>query len=178
MVRIVRIAVSFAAVFCAYLAYAALAVPLIEPPAEEPDVGRGRPARAGQSSRESSRWRQELAELLPAALAARQMAVGKGQDPAPARQLQLVFWEYETRAAAARCEIRPCVIIYTPERTRRAAETSLRQAVVLEAPDGAMLEFDEPLNLSSMKVGRLKGGSSTGGSPSAARARAPARKTT
>ena len=38
----------------------------------------------------------------------------------------------------------------------------LRQSVILQAPEGAILKFDKPIDLSSLKIGRLVGGSLLG----------------
>ena len=156
MVRLFRASVSFAAVLCGYLAYSVLAVPLIEPAAEKREPSAASGDEAGQILREPDRWRRALAELLPGS----NWPVEKAKILASS-QLQLVFWEY-ANLGGGRVQIRPCVIIYTPEGHPGAQEVPLRQAVVLEAPDGAMLEFDEPLSLTRMKIGRLKSGKLSG----------------
>jgi hypothetical protein len=151
MPRLARTSVSLAIMLVAYWAYALLAVPLIEPQVERRrDGGDARDRQIAQ--RDNEQRIRELEGLFPA----------DGWDLARAKilesdQLKLLIWDYK-KLTPSKVEIRPCAIVYMPEgQTGNAAERR-RQAVVLESRDGAVLEFDQPFDLSRGKIGRLTKG--------------------
>ena len=59
-----------------------------------------------------------------------------------------------------RVEIPRCTIVFSSPADDEAQRR--RQSIILEAPDGAVLKFDQPLDLSRAKVGRLVGGQLNG----------------
>ena len=156
MPRVLRIAVSLAIVLVAYWAYALIAVPLIEPPAD--------PQRSEQISTLDREAVQKQLDLRVEGL--------RGLFPADAWELKnpkilegdrvkLLMQEYRN-LGDGRLELRPCTIVLVPDESVADRKQRERQAVVLEAPDGATVEFDKPFDLRSVKVGRLVGGKLNG----------------
>ena len=71
---------------------------------------------------------------------------------------KLLLHEYET-LADGRLKIKPCTLIFLSEGRGRTAEADRnRKAVILQAPEGAILKFDTPVDLKQMKIGKLVGG--------------------
>lgn len=86
------------------------------------------------------------------------------------RQMRLLFKEYQS-LPDGRVNLVPCTLVILPDRSR-AAEGSTGRTIVMRAPQGAVLEFDEPLDLRQGRLARLVGGTLRGqvtirGTPSA-----------
>ncbi len=144
MAHAIRIGVSFLCVLVAYWAYALLAVPLIEPAAAGPD---GRRPEASELAAARQRVDSRLAELA-------------GLFPAGAWQLdnpkiletdrvKLLLRDY-SNLGDGRVRIQPCTLIYTPQPKPGRPP----RPIVLDAPEGAVLKFDRPLDLRAGEVGR------------------------
>ena len=157
MQRATRIAGSLAIVLVAYWAYALLAVPWIEPAAELPD---------GQKIAETDRKRAK--ELLDSRLKGLE-----GLFPPDAWELKdpkilgldndrakLLFQEVQQpgRWTSRNTRSEGCAIIFAYDGPARDEAQRRRQSIILEAPGGAMLQFDQPLDLSRAKLGRLVAG--------------------
>ena len=152
MPRVLRIAGSFAIVLVAYWAYALVAVPLIEPPADP-----SRDRTISEAERAAARARidpgiAELAGLFPP---------GAWELKSPkileSEQGKLLMQDYRNRGDG-RVEIHPCTMILTPDGPADDEAQRKRRPVILEAPEGALLQFDQPFDLRQMKIGRLVGG--------------------
>ena len=158
MPRITRIAGSFAIVVIAYWAYALLAVPWIEPPAD-PHRSDGRLPRASATAAgELVDMRLEQLEGLfpPGRLGTRRTQRFSKSDRA-----KLLFERYKN-FPDGRVEIHPCTIVFAYEGPAEDEAQRRRQSIILEAPDGAVLKFDQPLDLNRAKIGRLVGGQLNG----------------
>jgi len=156
MPRVLRIAGSFVVVLTVFWAYRLVAVPWIEPPADP-------------------RASQKLSEEAKAAAEnrlQRQVAALEGMFPDGAWELKepkilesdrvkLLFQDY-TDSGGGRVELHPCTIIFMPDDSTGDEAQRRRQAVILEVPDRAILEFDESFDLRRGKVGRLVGGQLAG----------------
>lgn len=134
-------------VLASYWAYALVVVGLIEPEAE------GRVARSGASVfEEASAEMSGLAEHFPP---------GTWPLDQPkileSRQARLLFGEY-TKQGDYEVELRPCALVFAPDEPGLTPKERNRRAIVLDAPEGAVLRFDEPLDLGQAKVGRLVSG--------------------
>jgi lipopolysaccharide export system protein LptA len=156
MYRLLRIAGSFAIVLVAYWAYALVAVPLIEPSADPHQV---RQISEEDRARAQGRIDAGIAELRDL------FDLGAWELKSPkileSQQIKLLMQDYRN-LGDGRVEIHPCTMIFTPEGSFNDQRQQRRQAVVLEAPEGAVLEFDGPFDLRRMKIGRLVGGQLTG----------------
>jgi len=157
MPRLLRIAGSFVAVLTVFWTYKLVAVPWIEPPADP------------RSNRKLSEEAKKAAENR----LQRQVAALDGMFPDGAWQLKepkileserikLLFQHY-TNLGDGRVELRPCSMIFLPDDSAGDEARRRRQAVILEVPDRAILEFDEALDLGRGKIGRLVGGQLDGG---------------
>ncbi|MFM8735067.1 MAG: hypothetical protein ACKOC8_07740 [Pirellulales bacterium] len=87
------------------------------------------------------------------------------------RQMRLLFKEYHS-LPDGRVNLTPCTLVVLPDRNRAAGSGPQGRTLVLRAPQGAVLEFDEPLDLRQGRLARLVGGSLRGqvtirGTPSA-----------
>jgi len=86
------------------------------------------------------------------------------------RQMRLLFKEYQS-LPDGRVNLVPCTLVVLSDRNR-VADASAGRTIVMRAPQGAVLEFDEPLDLRQGRLARLVGGSLRGqvtirGTPSA-----------
>jgi len=86
------------------------------------------------------------------------------------RQMRLLFKDYQS-LPDGRVNLVPCTLVVLSDRNR-AADGPPGRTIVMRAPQGAVLEFDEPLDLRQGRLARLIGGSLRGqvtirGTPSA-----------
>jgi len=77
------------------------------------------------------------------------------------RQMRLLFQKYEPMPDG-RMNLMPCTLVVLPDRNRTPGEGPSGRTLVLRAPQGAVLEFDEPLDLRQGRLGKLIGGSLRG----------------
>jgi len=87
------------------------------------------------------------------------------------RQMRLLFKQYQA-LPDGRVNLVPCTLVVLPDRNRVAENADEGRTIVLRVPQGAVLEFDEPLDLRQGRLARLIGGSLRGqvtirGTPSA-----------
>ena len=77
------------------------------------------------------------------------------------RQMRLLFKQYHS-LPDGRVNLVPCTLVIVPDRQRIDGDRSGGRTLVLRAPQGAVLEFDEPLDLREGRLARLVGGSLRG----------------
>ena len=77
------------------------------------------------------------------------------------RQMRLLFKDYHS-LPDGRVNLVPCTLVVLPDRNRVASDGQPGRTMVLRAPQGAVLEFDEPLDLRQGRLARLIGGSLRG----------------
>ena len=77
------------------------------------------------------------------------------------RQMRLLFKQYHS-LPDGRVNLVPCTLVILPDRNRAATDDSGGRTLVLRAPQGAVLEFDEPLDLRQGRLAKLIGGSLRG----------------
>jgi len=77
------------------------------------------------------------------------------------RQMRLLFKQYQA-LPDGRVNLVPCTLVVLPDRNRLEAEQGAGRTIVLRVPQGAVLEFDEPLDLRQGRLSRLIGGSLRG----------------
>jgi lipopolysaccharide export system protein LptA len=144
MSRLKRIAGGFAVMLIAYWLYALTVVPLIEPSLS--------PAGGGNAASGPMPKTVDLAAIQVEQL--KQLGVFqpdawelKNPKILESNTAKLLFQEYEN-TPDGRVLIKPCTIVFADD----------GPPVVLEAPAGAVLEFDKPLDLKQMKAVHLSGG--------------------
>ncbi len=155
MQRLIRIAVSSAIVLVAYWTYALVVVPRVEPPAKP---------RSDDTARRSGRSNvpgidPKIEQIRP--LFAPDAWELTNPKILESEQAKLLMREYHN-LGDGRVQISPCTLIFLPDDPIDDDAERLRQAVVLEIPEGAILEFDEPFDLRRMKIGKLVGGELSG----------------
>ncbi len=70
---------------------------------------------------------------------------------------KLLFQDYEN-GKDGMLRIRPCTVVLLGDKTNKSAEQWQREAIIVQAPEGADLKFDSPLNIASGKFGNLVAG--------------------
>ncbi|MBX3413486.1 MAG: hypothetical protein KF708_12420 [Pirellulales bacterium] len=151
-VRTRRIGGSFLAVLALYVVYALTAVPLIEPSADLTDRSEVTNAeleaardQVPQQRRELARWFKEGDWELdnPKVL---ETPHGK-----------LLLKEYNNLGNGI-VELKPCTMVLFPSGGEQSAEERAQNAVILRTASGALLQFDQPIDLRRGKIGNLVGG--------------------
>jgi len=147
MPRILRIVGSVATVVVAYWAYRVTAVPWIEPPAgarrDDPSLVVGEPIDRLAPYRglfQPGDWELE-----------------EGTKILDVDRVKLL-WNKLTDSGDGSMRLYPCTIIFAPHGDSAVVAERASEAVVLQAPQGAELTFDEPLDLRRGSVGRLVDG--------------------
>lgn len=152
MVRMRRAAISLALVIAAFTAYRVIAVPLIEPGIENQVQAALDESRVDRARNSAAEERRELASWFnPGDW---ELTSAKVIDTPRGR---LLLNNYQN-LGDGRIKIRPCTIIFLPEGKFENAEERRRRAVIVQAPDGAVLQFDGKFELKQAKVGKLIGG--------------------
>ncbi|MEX0714197.1 MAG: hypothetical protein WD278_17820 [Pirellulales bacterium] len=150
--RLVRSAASLFGVVAAYWVYAQAAVPLIEPVAVRPHSSREQGG-LGDPRANVKKQRQGL-ELW--------FDEGQWQRSSPkiveTPQGKLLFKDYRNLEDGRHVKLEPCTMIFLPRQGIADEQQRQRRAIILDAPQGAILEFDEKFDLKRGKVGKLIGG--------------------
>ncbi len=150
-----------ARVFLVVLALAGLyrlaVVPWIEPKlAAAVNVIELTPEQAAEIRARADQRLAALGDILP---------VGSWERNDPimleSRQLRLLFRDYHT-LPDGRVNLMPCTLVVLPDRNRIANGKDEGRTIVLRAPQGAVLEFDEPIDLRQGRLAKLVGGSLCG----------------
>lgn len=143
MSRQARIVGSFAIVMVVYFLYSKIAVPLIEPPAD--------PRRDPMVDRKS---RQGIDPLMDREMKRLQCLFppGSWELDKPnifyldeGDRVKLLLKNYET-LADGRVKITPCTLIFGSSAPAKDEDELLRQSIILQAPEGALLRFDPPFS--------------------------------
>lgn len=146
--RVVRFVTSLAIVGCAYFAYRLAVVPLIEP-APQP--------RAAGSEAEWSPGVDSSADLLRAIFPPGSWELQRPKVLETDRGMLLL--KELSELDEHRLELKPCTLILFSGNDKDRASA---RPVVLQANEGAVLTFDDPLNLARGQIGRLARGTLPG----------------
>ncbi|HUT89078.1 MAG TPA: hypothetical protein VMY37_06265 [Thermoguttaceae bacterium] len=154
MARLIRIGGSLAIVLVTYWAYALVAVPLIEPSADRhrSEIPSEEEMRSLADQSRAS-WRRELEGLFPP-------GSWELDDPTIVEidEAKLLLRDYSRPKDGKTVQIDKCTVIFTPHRPGATPDERRRGSIILEAPEGAVLEFNGPFDLRKGKVGRLDSG--------------------
>ena len=150
MPRITRIFGSFVIVVIAYGIYALTAVRWIEPVVDLTHAGPITPDDRARVDSPDPEQMNQLRGLFPKDSWELKNPIILESDGSRAK---LLFQRYDNHPDG-RVEIHPCTIVF-PYNGPASEEQRQRQTVILEAPEGAVLQFDSPLDLARMKIGRL-----------------------
>jgi hypothetical protein len=151
----------FLVVLAAAGLYRLAVVPLVEPRARSTAVGQElSPAAAAAVKARADGRLAQVAGLFPAG-----SWELDGPNMLESRQMRLLFKDYRKMTDSRddrRVQLIPCTLVILPENAGEAGTTAGR-TLVLRAPQGAVLEFDEPFDLSKQeRPSRLVGGSLRG----------------
>ena len=131
--------------------YAQLAVPLIEPVAQGPT----RPLDIEPGPKPTKRLSDEFRVWF-------KQGAWERSDPIMLEiaQGRLLLQDYTIPQSGDKrlVKIWPCTMILLPKERSADDDAWIRQAVILEAPAGADLEFDEPIDLARGSIGNLVAG--------------------
>jgi lipopolysaccharide export system protein LptA len=156
MARIIRIGGSLAITLVAYLLYAQVVVRLIEPEASRSDSDSVSEAALAEARNAVDRRIAALSDLFPP---------GSWELENPkileSDQFKLLLRDYKNQGDGT-VRISPCTMIFMPEPSAVEPDSSGREAVILRAPEGALLRFDKPFDLRRANIGRLESGQLTG----------------
>lgn len=142
---IVRAVMASAIVFAAYWAYALAAVPLIEPevPLRESRSNVHRPVSAKQ------RYQPIIAKWFEAG----SWELDPSTKVIRSKQYMLLLQDYETANDGRQLHIKPLTVLFNPEALGGAAGS--QRPMILQAPEGAVLDFDRPFDLQQGGMGRI-----------------------
>ncbi len=150
--RLLRIVISAAVVFVTYSAYVWCAVPWIEPAAASVD----RP-----STPIPDRASRQTIPPDDSMLAWFGHQPGAWELDSPKRlqndQGILLLQEY-TNLGNGKLKIKPCTIVFMSNDEAKPREQRIREAIILQAPDGAILKFDQEIDLRRGDVGKVESG--------------------
>jgi hypothetical protein len=149
-VRLKRTATSFAVMVGVFWVYRLIAEPLIEPPVVEKRVVAATPEERAAAQRQRQNRLGVYARFFPEGSWERDNPIVLESDNS-----KLLLKEY-TNKPDGRVELNPCTVIYLPEGESDGDDR--RRVIIMQAPQGAVLQFDEAVDLSRGKMGRLLGG--------------------
>ncbi len=154
MPRLLHAAVSFAVVLMAYLIYARVAVPLIEPSIAGPSgtIADGNTSDPGDDQRIA------LLEKIfpPGTLDLKKTKVLEND------KVMLLLENYKNYDDGRIKLEPPFTMVFLWDGPAEDEAQRLRQSIILQASQGAILKFEKPINLSSLKISRLESGSLLG----------------
>ena len=154
MQRLVHSAVGLAVVLTAYLIYARVAVPLIEPSIAGPS---GTTADVGGSDLVNDQRIEQLEKLFPPGSIDLKKSKVLEND-----QVILLLNDWKNLGDGRAELLPPFTMVFLWDGDADDEAQRLRQSIILQASDGAVLKFKDPINLASFKIGRPVGGSLKG----------------
>ena len=136
--------------------YRLTVVPLVEPRFDESATALEMTAEEAAAIRARADQRlAALGDIFPAGAWEREEPI-----VLESRQMRLLFKEYQS-LPDGRVNLVPCTLVVLSDRNR-VADGPPGRTIVMRAPQGAVLEFDEPLDLRQGRLARLIGGSLRG----------------
>lgn len=152
--RIFRSAIGLAAVLVAYSAYALVAVPLIEPAARQKAGGAASPGQVAMARAGNARYAKLFERYFPPDHWAHD-----NPKVLESGQAMLLLKDYRS-LGGGRMELIPCVVLIFPE--EKDPQNAGRGAIILDAPQGAVLQFDKDFDLAQARLGKLRHGKLVG----------------
>ena len=154
MPRITRISGSFAIVLIAYWAYALVLVPWIEPPADLLPSGETADSllNAGPDL-----LTQQMLQIKPL-FKPDDWEVASTDTKVLESDAAILLLRKYTNLGDGRVKIEPCTIVFLSNGPAENEAQLLRQSIILQAPDGAILQFDHPIDLKQPREANLIGG--------------------
>ncbi len=155
--RFVRTTASLAIVLTAFVAYSTIVVPLIEPSIDRPTDARTASDEDLESARGAVRRQREQ---LRAWFDDDDWELTSPRVIETSRGILLVK-KLKTLPDGS-VEMSPCTMVLLEGGTSQSDAERNRRAVIVRAPEGAILQFDEPFDLKKLEVGNLTSGKLVG----------------
>ncbi|HEY2883568.1 MAG TPA: hypothetical protein VGJ15_14070, partial [Pirellulales bacterium] len=150
--RIKRTAVTFFVLLAVFTAYRILAVPLVEPHRETKRVAAVSPEE--RKLAQEKQLQNRLGDLM------RFFPPGSWETDNPimleSDTAKLLTQHYDT-LPDGRLKLTPCTVIYMPRQNGPEVPLDRRRIIIMQAPEGAILEFDQPVDLNAGTRGKLVG---------------------
>lgn len=153
LTRITHAAIAFALTVIVYQAYVVFAVPFIEPGAQNKEAQQQLELDQLRGSRKASHKHREL---LAAYFPAGHWTLAEPPKTFETERMMVVLDDYHP-GNDGKVRVQKCVLIFFP-RPRIQGEPAPRDAVVLEAPHGAVLQMDTPGLPGLSGMGRIQQG--------------------
>ena len=150
--RALRVVGSLCVIVLAYWLYSWTVVPLIEPPAEGPETSAvlspiTPPEQVG------SRWKDFKVLFHEGDWQLKEPKVLDNDNG----RTRLLFQNYQNHGNGC-ITINPCCIVHIPDGASASPQERLNRAIIMEAPEGATLQFDRPFQPSGAEIGHLQSG--------------------
>jgi hypothetical protein len=153
---LVRIAASFALVVAAYVGYWLAVVPWIEP-AADPRAAEQISDDDFSSSDVASRVHGLGSLFPPGSWQLKNPMILQGEN----KQSTMLFYGYHDLGNGL-VRLDRCSIVMDPGSATDDPAQRIQRSIVLDAPEGARLQFDKPLQLGRAEIGRVTGGTLIG----------------
>jgi lipopolysaccharide export system protein LptA len=150
--RLARAAASLFVVMTAYWCYVLMVVPLVEPAAHARTRIELTPEEIAAAKRSGQRNQQTFAKYFRPG----DWELNGSPKVLESPQLKMLVQSYEN-LPDGRVKLFPCTLIFFPN-AGKADPVAAAQAIIMKAPEGAILQFDEAFDLKRAKVGKLIGG--------------------
>ncbi|HEX4147248.1 MAG TPA: hypothetical protein VHY91_27370 [Pirellulales bacterium] len=151
--RITRIAISFAAVLSAYVVYALIIVRMIEPSVSAAPKTAHSDQELKSARNLANQAAMQLHSYFPEGAWERKNPKVLGND-----RVKLLVSDY-TNLPDGGMQLTKCTMLFFEEPSPNKPKAP---PVILQAPEGAILKFDEEFDLKRAKIGRLVGGQLNG----------------
>jgi hypothetical protein len=152
--RLKRTATSFAAMVAVFWVYRLIAEPLIEPPVVEKRVAAATPEERAAAARKRQNRLGVYTRFFPE---------GSWERDNPiifeSGNSKVLLKEYVNHPDG-QVDLNPCTVIHLPDGETDGADN--RRVIILQAPQGAVLQFDGPVDLNQTTSARLLGGKLNG----------------
>ena len=150
LTRLTHSAIAFAITAVVYQAYVLFAAPLIEPPPSQSSHA------SASGNGEELKAEHKFRELLAAYFPPEHWSLTKPPITAENGQMMLVIDEFEPKDDGT-IRVQKCAILFFPS-GREDSNQPPRDAVVLEAPQGAILQLEESYRSGMTTLGRVQSG--------------------
>jgi hypothetical protein len=155
MSRISRISSSFAVVMIVYWAYALVVVPVIEPAADlEPAGAEPIKTASGGSVEPTSRELDALKDLF----GPNDWEMDRSKTKLFRNDRAKVLLQEYHNLGHGKLKLEPCTIVFDYDGPADDEAQLHRQSIILQAPQGAILQFDRPIDLRQPREANLLGG--------------------
>jgi len=144
-----QVAGSFAGVFAAYWCYWLIAVPIIEPSVEQTPAIRASEEEILAARQAPSARKLAMSKYFPA---------GSWELDNPAiweSEQTLLLFKTPQPMSDGRLKLESCTLMFFPN-GRRQGDPTESQPIIMQAPGGAELKFDEPIELRNVDVSKRR----------------------